>query len=448
MTRLRFRYSTWRIAVAGLLSAVAPWAALAAPSAATTSTVRELLTVKSVLDGDTIAVYDASGVVRSVRMIGLNAMETAHVSEPGSVDECHGQQAKRALQQLVRPGDLVQLRAMDGGSRSGERWRRSVWVDPDRDGDWTDAVDVQRVLLEAGLAVWLPNVQEWSYNHEYNVVASKAAAHRSPGTIWDDAACGVGPSHGAKLKIWANWDADGFDAENINGEYVVVENVGTADVDVSGWWVRDAPSARHPSSIVPAAGTSSVRYVFGAGTVLRAGRRVTVHVGAGVDTSARKYWGLAAPVFDNVNRATGMGDGAYLLDPDGDIRARFTYPCVVSCGDPATGKLVFGKVMANPPGVDTAALEYLQIRSKATARLSLDGYVVVNIPYTFHFRRGSYIEPGETITLRVGKYGVATRRNQHWGLSQPILNNSGDVVRLQRRDATPIACVAYGTQRC
>ena len=42
--------------------------------------------------------------------------------------------------------------------------------------------------------------------------------------------------------------------------------------------------------------------------------------------------------FDNTG-ANGVGDGAYLFDPQGDLRAWMTYPCRLGCTDPYTGAL-------------------------------------------------------------------------------------------------------------
>ena len=59
---------------------------------------------------------------------------------------------------------------------------------------------------------------------------------------------------------------------------------------------------------------------------------VYVHVGKGHSTTTSKYWGLTAPVFDNpTSDALAIGDGGYLFDPRGDLRAWMLYPCVVAC---------------------------------------------------------------------------------------------------------------------
>ncbi len=49
-----------------------------------------------------------------------------------------------------------------------------------------------------------------------------------------------------------------------------------------------------------------------------------VRVGRG-DGDGDFHWGLDEPVFENVHPDRGMGDGGYLFDPDGDLRAWQTY---------------------------------------------------------------------------------------------------------------------------
>jgi hypothetical protein len=49
---------------------------------------------------------------------------------------------------------------------------------------------------------------------------------------------------------------------------------------------------------------------------------VTVRVGPGRSGGSTFHWGLPSPVFENASRdARGIGDGGYLFDPQGDLRA-------------------------------------------------------------------------------------------------------------------------------
>ena len=128
--------------------------------------------------------------------------------------------------------------------------------------------------------------------------------------------CGFGPDQDIPIKVTVRWNAPGNDTVNPNGEYVRVQNRGSRALDLTGWWVRDS---------------SPRRYHFPAGLVLQPGQRITVRVGRGTDTPSTLYWGLHTPIFDNESHDQRfIGDGAYLFDPQGDLRAWQMYPCRMS----------------------------------------------------------------------------------------------------------------------
>jgi len=55
-------------------------------------------------------------------------------------------------------------------------------------------------------------------------------------------------------------------------------------------------------------------------------------VGRGDNTANRLYWGLGENIFANVTEGSQyMGDGAWLFDPKGDLRAWDMYPCRAAC---------------------------------------------------------------------------------------------------------------------
>ena len=57
------------------------------------------------------------------------------------------------------------------------------------------------------------------------------------------------------------------------------------------------------------------------------GGEITVYDGRGDSTESEFYWGLNYPAFENVTRdEKAMGDGAYLFDPQGDLRLRSSTP--------------------------------------------------------------------------------------------------------------------------
>jgi hypothetical protein len=58
-------------------------------------------------------------------------------------------------------------------------------------------------------------------------------------------------------------------------------------------------------------------------------------MGKGSNTADTFFWGQLDPVFENIKRGQrGIGDGAYLFDPQGDLRAWRMYPCHGACAGP------------------------------------------------------------------------------------------------------------------
>ncbi|WP_338901203.1 MBL fold metallo-hydrolase [Salinibaculum marinum] len=79
-------------------------------------------------------------------------------------------------------------------------------------------------------------------------------------------------------------DAAGDDRTNLDDEYLVFENRGTAPLDLSGWTVSDA--------------AGSV-YTVPDGVTLDPGERVRLSTGDGTDTATALYWDAGRPVWNN-----------------------------------------------------------------------------------------------------------------------------------------------------
>ncbi len=262
-----------------------------------------------VADGDTVDIDIAGdGTARPlrVRLTGLNAMEQTRYSRYPSRrrGECHALAATRRLERIVKRGhNRVRVAAQDPRSKSGSRWRRSIAVRIG--GRWRDPA---KTLVAEGLALWLPAHEEWAWNAEYGRLAD-AAAQAGRG-LYDTDSCGAGPAAHADLALDVRWDADGNDQENVNGEWIRVANRSAQPVDLTGWWVRDSHLRR---------------YRFPSGATVPANGAVRVHVGRGEANGTAFFWGLPAPAFENADPSRGMGDGGYLFDPQGDLRAWQTY---------------------------------------------------------------------------------------------------------------------------
>lgn len=264
-----------------------------------------------VADGDTLRVDlagDGTKDLVSIRILGIQAMEQKVYSPKPERrrGDCHALAATARLESLVKAGGgRVRLTSLKASSYSEGRPLRSVAVRIG--GKWTDAGEE---LVRGGHALWLPFPGEWTMDARYHAAAKEAAA--AGRGLYDTGACKPGPAQNSGLTLTVNPDAEGDDAENLNGEWFQVHNPSASEVPVGGWWVRDSGLRR---------------YTFPAGTVIPAGGDVYVHIGSGRDTATHKYWGLTKPIFSNVDPAThSTGDGGYFFDVHGDLRGWQIYP--------------------------------------------------------------------------------------------------------------------------
>ena len=394
-----------------------------------------------VADGDTIRVIvDGERGEKTIRFTGINAMELWRYSENPAHRRgaCMGLEATALVDRSIKASHgIVRLSAQDPGSRSGKRLRRSV--EARVDGRWQD---LGRLELEQGLALWLPNGTEWAHNREYNALAEQAATARR--NLYDPAACAGAPSADAQLAVDVNWDADGNDEQNLNGEWVDVRNLGSTDVPLAGWWLRDSwlrPSAPH----IPG-------FVFPSYAVVRAGGSVRLHAGCGENspnTPDRFFWCQEDSVFENVTGKGDVGDGGYLFDPRGNLRASMIYPCVDACSDPLQGQVQLS--------VHPTAPESISVTNTAAGPIDLAGHVVKlhldgersRFIWGYPFGPGSVLAPGETVQVHIdGSPSDDTRLERHLGRGPYRLTDGGNVVSLRSLTDVVVACADWGDARC
>lgn len=273
-------------------------------------------TVVHVTDGDTLSVVpdgetggEDSGV--RVRILGIQAIEMTHYSDdPTQVrGECMAVPAYNRVRQLAY-GRRVRLSVLRTSAASRGRPVRSVAVPVDG-GQWQD---LGELLIAEGLALPMPSKGEYSWNYRYESLAQRAREQHLG--IFNPQACGVGPAGDAHLSVQVHSQGNG------DREYAQVSNASATAVDLAGWYLRD--SGYH--------GPHAHGFTFPTGTRLPAGRTLRVYVGRGHNTGSRFYMGLrwgnifnepsSSPVFE--------GDGAYLFDPLGNLRASVMYPDVIT----------------------------------------------------------------------------------------------------------------------
>ena len=426
------------LAVLTLLTAV-PAAGAARRAPCTEGGGKPLCTFKDVratfiADGDTIRVREG-GRIRTIRFTGINAMELTRYSKYPSRRRgaCHGLEATALVERAVRASHWrVRLAAQRQSSHSRHRERRSVWVRTG--GRWHD---LGRMVIARGLALWLPNGIETAHNREYLALVEKAAAAGKG--LYDPDSCGAGPDQDVPIDVSVNWDADGDDASNLDGEWVEIHNGGTRPLDLSGWWVRDS-WLRYGRGHVPG-------YRFEAGTALAPGATLRVHAGCGADTAREKHWCQKGAVFENA--VGGMGDGGYLFDPGGDLRAHSIYPCVVACADPLAGRV---RVTAHPSRPESIAIE-----NTSGGPVDLGGHLVKlhlygrpdAFVFGYPFEPGTVLRPGETMrVLPQGSRDDDTALVRHLDRPDYAMPDGRGSVSLRTATDIVTACATWGGGSC
>lgn len=369
------------------LAALASGVAIGETSAATTTTE-----VVKIADGDT---FDAEvfGKVQRVRMLGINSTENG---------ECHSEAAKVWLRERIE-GRAVKLTAEDP----------NVTLNFGRPARFVDlgSADIGAEMLELGLVTPYPHPTERSRNKKYLDIAAIA---KSKGIgVWDDDACGAGPSQSSGIQLEVRWDAEGDDSENVNGEWIDVYNPSDRSVSLTGWNLRDA---------------STRFYNFARGTTVQPGSYVRLRIGVGTDTATTKYWGFDHPIFDNT-----LNESVYLFDPDGDLRDSFEYRCRLDCVNDYTDLMLDMNVDA--PGDDNTNIngEWIDLINRGDKRIRLYGTYIETFPYAFHFEPHHSIAAHSTLRIYVGQ-GRNSGQTLYLNKTAPILTNAAETVTLNRKD--------------
>ena len=309
-------------------------------------------------DGDTTHVKTTANKLVEVRNIGLQTPEMAKAKPGGGhwPAQCGAQQAYESFMNLM-PEEItiVQLRSIKNGTNGwggGSRPTRSVYKLNNATGQFD--IDVQAEQIKSGWSMWWPTATEWAHNKEYLDLMNDAKA-RGVG-IWNQNLCGA--AVGSAPLIWFNQNAPQIDndGEPAFGEYVILKNDTNAQMDLTGWSLRD----NSLNFFWDAANGTWMQgsNKFGS-MILPPGEHRIVYLDnpTGYPLSPSEYeyfnWSRNAPGAQLTNGSIGAsfsanyinGDGIYLQDDKGNMRASMTNPCTgaAMCATPAWVTEIFNR---------------------------------------------------------------------------------------------------------
>lgn len=390
--------------------------------------------VKKVQDGDTVYVkIKGDGLKRAVpiRNAGIQATELH------PTPECHSIGARTSLRSFLTKGKKVRLSAISKNDTAGRdpKGHMRYWRYIDKWSKKTHSwVDVQAELLRHGDVMWLVHKTEPARLAAYHRYMQEGMATHLG--LWDNDACGSGPSQaqGANLRMWLNYEADGIDSQVKNGEWMRVQNRGSADVSIAGWKMRNASKSFDQGGNY---------YTFPSGAVVRAGGFITFFFGSGTTNPAagKFYLGVQGtqylPNITNPNKGY-PGKSIYLLDPQYDFRFVADYPCLVNC--PAKLRVEISDVE-----MKTSNDERVDLQATGSTSVDLSGVVVENDGWTREIDPGTVLQPGETLHVWCDKGGTESRLNQYWGArSSTMLEDGGDTVVLRTAQSQVLDTYKWG----
>ncbi len=247
--------------------------------------------VSRVIDGDTVEI---SGGTR-IRLLGINAPE---------MGQNYYGEAKERLEELVLEREVL-IESDEEDTDQYGRLLRYVFVN-------NENVNVK--LVEEGLATvytFRPDARYREQLEEAWNECLRAGTNLCSRPDRIDGGCGdcIGISN-------FQWNAEGNDCENLNGEYVVLMNTcPDRSCDMGGWTVKDE-SSRDP-------------YVFPDGFVLQSQSTATLHTGCGTDlttgTDMDLYWCSSGYNCNAIWNNNQPGDTLYLRNAEGALVLEYGY---------------------------------------------------------------------------------------------------------------------------
>ncbi len=254
-----------------------------------------LVYVTRVVDGDTAYVRFSNGTIEKVRFLGVDTPETElSRNKPDEYDhitdmECLTRWGLKAEDFTRRElqGKYVYLVFDPISPRRGYYGRLLAYI------YLTNGTDFTEELVRLGYArVYV----EGKFEKKDVYLKDQVKAIQEGDGLWG--ACGAHAEENPTVVIvMVQYDAAGDDSRNINGEYVLIKNVGSSAVNLKGWKLMDE---------------SGNTFTFPSIT-LSPGEELRVHSGKGENTKTDLYWGSDKPIWNN------NGDTAYLYNSEGHL---------------------------------------------------------------------------------------------------------------------------------
>lgn len=379
-------------------------------------TAWETARVTRVVDGDTVMVRDeVTNQLQRIRLLGINAPEIDTAIKGG---QCGGWQAKDALSSILPVGTRVRLLSASQASKGKDARPQRVVLAYDPLTEDFD-IDVGWAMAERGWGIWYTVAKEAAMSQLYRDVIA-GAQQRKEG-IWNTSLCGELEQPDAKIEVRISRAPNGL----TNDEWVEVRNVGTTDVDLTDWLLRDSANQGW--------------FRFPPGSVLTPGEYRVVHTGSGQPGSPNPrdlYANYKTKLYPEPGRGPALlGDGSYLLDRFGNYRFWREYPCTYECEQiPHDGAIAIEDLsLGKKRGKARAATQWVRFVNRGAETVCLDGYRVVTGSTTYRIKPGTCIAPGAKWLLRVGK-GIDNTSTAYLNRSLPVLWNSGSLRLISDRE--------------
>ncbi len=382
-------------------------------------------TVTNIADGDTFDIawdsisdapeHEGSPITR-IRVAGIDTNET----DPS---ECYADIAETRLEQILPIGEPVKLVAEDKNSISfsGPQPRaiRHVFYGA------TLNTNVATQMIEEGMGLPANFSQEPSYKSEYFAAGEQAMLDEVG--MWQSGVCGGTPASWPNVTSYVNYDAEGDDNDNLNGEYIEIQNNGSSTLNISDWTLRGSARLNGNTYTLP-----SVARVY-AGGVHR------VYTGSGTDTATRTYLGLDSAWLNNGS------DVFYLRDEDLNVRLAKFWPCTVSCIPEKSVVVEDVSYDAKGSDADNPNGEWIRLRNVGNTTINLKNWRIKESGKFYRFDESDSIQPGKRFIVYIGS-GSSSSSVKYWGNSSGILNNSGDdYVRVLNPDSVAVDCYTWGS---